>query len=135
MFISLDFERDTPIFAQIVEGIRLAIASGRIELGDKVPSIRELAVCLRVNPNTVAKAYQELERRGILEVRRGMGTFVSPKQIKPNNNSATDLLKAQIDQLISTGLAVGFTIEDMREIFEKRMASRTSSWLAGKTSE
>ena len=77
MFIEIDLNKPVPIFNQIMDGVRLAVATGRIVPGDRIPSIRDLAVELRVNPNTVAKAYQELERSGLVSVKRGMGYFVS----------------------------------------------------------
>src|SRR5689334_21071868 len=65
----------TPIYAQLERAIRVAIATGRLREGDKLPTVRQLAVELRINANTVAKVYGELERAGVLETRRGVGTF------------------------------------------------------------
>ena len=75
--IFIDPDDETPIYAQIERGIRAAIASGRLHLGDQLPTVRQLAVDLRVNANTVARVYAELERAGVLETRRGVGSFVS----------------------------------------------------------
>jgi GntR family transcriptional regulator len=74
---SLDTDADIPIYRQIIRQIEYAILSGRALPGDKLPTIRSLAVALRINPNTIAKAYGELEIRGVLATQVGRGTFVS----------------------------------------------------------
>ena len=71
----IDFSQ--PLYEQILDQIRSSIAKGEIELGEKIPSVRELAQELKINPNTVMRAYQELERDGLTEKRRGQGTFVT----------------------------------------------------------
>jgi GntR family transcriptional regulator len=72
----IDATDPTPLYAQLERAIRVAIASGRLRTGNQLPTVRQLAVDLRVNANTVAKVYGELERAGVLETRRGVGTFV-----------------------------------------------------------
>ena len=75
--ISIDANDRTPIYAQLERGIRVAIATGRLRPGDQLPTVRQLAVDLRVNANTVAKVYLTLEREGVLVTRRGVGTFIA----------------------------------------------------------
>ena len=75
--IRLDSTDSSPIYVQIDRGIRAAIATGRLPKGAQLPTVREMAVALRVNANTVAKVYSELERQGVVETRRGVGTFVA----------------------------------------------------------
>src|SRR5213080_2587112 len=75
--VSVDARDATPIYAQLERGLRAAVATGRLRAGDQLPTVRELAVALRVNANTVARVYAELERAGVLETRRGVGSFVS----------------------------------------------------------
>jgi GntR family transcriptional regulator len=72
----IDPSDPTPLYAQLERAIRVSIATGRLRPGDKLPTVRQLAVDLRINANTVAKVYGELERAGVLETRRGVGTFV-----------------------------------------------------------
>src|SRR5881394_2364943 len=74
--VSIDAGDRTPIYAQLDRALRAAIASGRLQPGDQLPTVRELAVDLRINANTAAKVYGELERAGVLETRRGVGTFI-----------------------------------------------------------
>jgi GntR family transcriptional regulator len=73
---NIDARDPTPLHAQLGRAIRFAIATGRLAVGDRLPTVRQLAVDLRINANTVAKVYTELERTGIVETRRGVGTFV-----------------------------------------------------------
>ena len=77
MFLKLDFKSGTPIYLQIMDQLKLQIASGKLSIGDRCPTVRRMATELRINPNTVAKAYRELEREGILEGRPGQGSFVT----------------------------------------------------------
>src|SRR6185312_13714065 len=78
MLISLDPQYTTPIYIQIVDEVRRALVLGTLAPDGPLPSVRDLAVKLRVNPNTVSQAYRELERQGMVYVRRGQGTYASP---------------------------------------------------------
>lgn len=79
MWLHLDPASGTPIYRQIADQVRQAVASGVLRTGDRLPSVREMAVDLAINPNTVAKAYQELEREGVIETPRGRGSFVADR--------------------------------------------------------
>src|SRR5215217_6519734 len=83
---SLSPSHPMPLYAQLTRAIRFAIATGRLRVGEQLPTVRQLAVELRVNANTVAKVYAELERSGILETRRGVGTFVCARHFEAKNN-------------------------------------------------
>jgi GntR family transcriptional regulator len=76
MKLKLDHHSDIPIYRQMIDAIVAAIESGEIEVGDKLPSIRELSAQLRINPNTTAKVYREMELRGYVESRAGSGCFI-----------------------------------------------------------
>ena len=93
---TLDPANGTPIYRQIIQQIEYAILSGRIKSGDKLPTIRSLAVDLKTNPNTIARAYSELEIRGILETQVGSGTYISEKKPAAEDNS----LKRKIHEVI-----------------------------------
>lgn len=121
MFLTIDPNRPLPLFSQIMEGIRLAIATGRVGSGDRIPSIRELAVELRVNPNTVAKAYQELERQGVVEAKRGAGYYVTGSDSQAGQRERRTLLKARIDELLSTALELGFSPDEFKKAIQKRI--------------
>src|SRR5207247_10255671 len=75
----IDANHPTPLYAQLERSIRFAIATGKLRIGDQLPTVRQLAVDLRINANTVAKAYADLERAGVLETRSGVGTIVSAR--------------------------------------------------------
>src|SRR4029079_16971701 len=94
---ALDEGDKTPVYAQLERGIRSAIASGRLNVGDQLPTVRQLAVELRVNANTVAKVYAFLERSGILETRRGVGTFVAARTHAPQEE---ELRRAELNRLV-----------------------------------
>ncbi|HYF91869.1 MAG TPA: GntR family transcriptional regulator [Symbiobacteriaceae bacterium] len=79
MWYHIDPSSGTPIYRQLVDQVRQAVASGVLRAGDKLPSVRDLAIELAVNPNTIAKAYQELERENVIETPRGKGSFVADR--------------------------------------------------------
>jgi len=103
---TLDTENGAPIYRQIIQQIEYAILSGRLQPGDRLPTIRSLAVELKTNPNTIAKAYNELEIRGILATQVGSGTYISDK--KPVIEE--DSLKRKISEV------AGRFIQEMRDL-------------------
>ncbi len=115
--ISLD--DPTPLYAQLERAIRFAIATERLRVGEQLPTVRQLAVDLKINANTVARVYAELERAGILETRRGVGTFVRMRQ------SAADLrsmrsdrereLRAFVDRILANAAGLGFSLDELIE--------------------
>lgn len=114
--VSVDSRDRTPIYAQLDRALRAAIATGRPAAGDQLPTVRQLAVELSVNANTVARVYAELERAGILETRRGVGTFVSatPAQAHPPKQHERRL-RTFITRLLADASAAGFTLDDILE--------------------
>ena len=105
----LNFQLDLskPLYEQILQQIRYAVARKDLELGTKLPSVRELAQQLKVNPNTVMRAYQDLDRDGLIETRRGQGTFITTKPQKIQrirDNLATDAVKSFIDIMQELGI-------------------------------
>ena len=112
--LSVDPRDATPIYAQLERGLRAAIATSRLRPGDQLPTVRELAVDLRVNANTVARVYSELERAGVIETKRGVGSFVSatPAQAHPPRERERRL-RAFITRLLADAETAGFTIDDV----------------------
>lgn len=113
--VSIDPRDPTPIYAQLERGLRAAIASGRLAPGDQLPTVRQLAVDLRVNANTVARVYGELERAGVLETRRGVGSFISAAgraDARPAGEKARRL-KAFVTKVLADADAAGFTRDDV----------------------
>jgi GntR family transcriptional regulator len=112
--VSIDPRDATPLYAQLERALRAAIAAGRLRPGDQLPTVRELAVELQINANTVARVYAELERADVLETRRGVGSFVAatPAHARPPVEHQRRL-RAFITRLIGDAAAAGFTIDDV----------------------
>ncbi|OFV93584.1 MAG: hypothetical protein A3G76_16245 [Acidobacteria bacterium RIFCSPLOWO2_12_FULL_65_11] len=112
--VSIDPRDRTPIYAQLERGLRAAIAAGRLHPGEQLPTVRELAVELRVNANTVGRVYAELERAGVLETRRGVGSFVSatPAQARPPREHERRR-RAFVTRLLADTAAAGFTLDEI----------------------
>ena len=105
----------TPLHAQLERSIRVSIASGRLRPGDQLPTVRQLAVALRINANTVAKVYTHLERSRVLETRRGVGTFVVDAPDSSDNQKARDAeLRAIVMRALADASARGFSASDLR---------------------
>ena len=110
-----------PLYAQLTRAIRFAIATGRLRVGEQLPTVRQLAVELRVNANTVAKVYAELERSGILETRRGVGTFVSARHLATSHRDEHEKhLTELVDQFLEEAGAMGFSLDDLLDQLQSR---------------
>ncbi len=120
MFLPIDPDRPLPLFAQIMEGVRLAIATGRLKSGDRIPSVRDMAVETRVNPNTVLRAYMELERAGVIETKRGLGYYVtSSLNGTLADKERRELLDRRVEELLTSALALGFSPEEVKESIDR----------------
>ena len=112
---AVDADDAMPLHAQLERSIRAAIASGRLRSGDQLPTVRQLAVELRINANTVAKVYTHLERAGVLETRRGVGTFVVDAPHSTGNQRAREAeLRAIVMRALTEASARGFSASDIR---------------------
>ena len=103
-----------PLYAQLTRAIQFAIATGRLRIGEQLPTVRQLAVDLRVNANTVAKVYAELERSGVLETRRGVGTFVCARHFEARSQQDQQQVLAElVDRFVEEAEAMGFLVDDL----------------------
>ena len=119
--VTIDPRDATPIYAQLERGFRAAIASGRLRSGDQLPTVRQLAVDLQVNANTVARVYGELERDGVLETRRGVGSFVSATPGAARSaGEHTKRLRAFVTRVLADASAAGFTRDEVAGELEAR---------------
>ena len=117
----VDANHPTPLYAQLERSIRFAIATGKLRIGDQLPTVRQLAVDLRINANTVAKVYAELERAGVLETRRGVGTFVSARPNEAASRRDRERhLRELTEHFIAETQTRGFSIDDVIDHLEKR---------------
>lgn len=110
---SLDPTSGVPYYKQIILQIEMAIADGRLKTGDQLPTVRGLAVDLSLNPNTVARAYSELEIRGIVTTQQGSGTFISDKRVELTEVERERVLMELLRQLISKANAYGFSLPEL----------------------
>ena len=110
---SLDATNGVPFYKQIILQVELAIADGRLATGDQLPTVRSLAVDLQVNPNTVARAYSELEIRGIVNTQQGTGTFVSDKKVALSDVEREKILAEMTRTFISNSASYGFSLQEI----------------------
>lgn len=125
MWFHVDPSSGVPIYLQIVNQVKRATASGLFKEGDQMPSVRELAMELTVNPNTIAKAYQELERDGIIKTVRGIGTFVAASEVKILPEERVKTLLGAIDRVLIEAHHLGFSGDEVKKLFEDRIKEWT----------
>lgn len=111
----LDLHSGVPVYRQIIDQVRGGIASGSLNVGDQLPTMRQLAVDLSINPNTVARAYRELELGGVLETHQGTGTFISAQEIRSGDEERSRQLAQIVADSVARAGAIGFTVEDLVE--------------------
>ena len=118
--IQLDMKSGVPFYRQIIDQVKSAIATGEVAPGDRLPTVRQLAVDCSINPNTVSRAYTELELTGLVETQMGSGTFVGQRPVKQDDVER----RRQLDQLCQEFLArvsgYGFTLDDVLENLAQR---------------
>jgi GntR family transcriptional regulator len=125
-FIRLDSTDSSPIYVQIDRGIRAAVATGRLAKGAQLPTVRELAVALRVNANTVAKVYSELERLGVVETRRGVGTFVAEAPpAHPQERVSRQALRDFAARVLEDAAARGFSRDEFMAQLDAQLKEET----------
>jgi GntR family transcriptional regulator len=123
--LSLNPAHPMPLYAQLTRAIQFAIATGRLRIGEQLPTVRQLAVELRVNANTVAKVYAELEREGVLETRRGVGTFVGARHFHTRSRQdQKEHLRELTDRFVEEASALGFSVDDLLQQLQGRRKRR-----------
>jgi GntR family transcriptional regulator len=120
----LDLHTGVPVYRQIVDQVRGGIASGALAAGYQLPTVRQMAVDLEINPNTVARAYRELDLGGLLETQQGTGTFISAKNLaRPDAERERQLSQIVADCVARAG-AAGFTVAELQEELRQWEAPR-----------
>jgi GntR family transcriptional regulator len=109
----LDLKSGVPVYRQIIDQVLGALASGRVSGGTQLPTVRQVAVDLSINPNTVVRAYRELEIRGIVSTQQGIGTFITPNRIEPDEAERQRLLSGLVGEFMARAGAVGFSADDV----------------------
>jgi len=120
----MEFEIDTrsgvPLYRQIIEQVKFAIASGGVQAGEQLPTVRQLSVDLSINPNTVIRAYRELEIEGVIESHQGSGTFVSNHKPEIDQLEKQRMLDQILTDLMARASTYGFTLEEVAEALRRR---------------
>jgi GntR family transcriptional regulator len=111
----LDEPSGVPVYRQIIDQVMGGLASGRLRVGDQLPTVRQVAVDLEINPNTVVRAYRELEIRGVLETQQGTGTFIAQHEVKQDEVERRRRLAQLVAEFVSRAGSAGFTIKELKE--------------------
>lgn len=130
MRIEVDPKAPTPPSEQIADQVRFAVAGGRLAVGDKLPSVRGLAAQALVNPNTVARAYRELEREGTVETRPGSGVYVAPGATARCRKDTRDVLEERLGRATLEALAAGLTPDQIERLVAQLLRGATQEVLA-----
>ena len=118
--IKLDLKSGVPFYRQVIDHVKAAIATESLSPGDRLPTVRQLAVDLSINPNTVSRAYTELELTGLVETQMGSGTFVGSRKVKPNDVEQRRMLDQLCQEFLSRASTLGFTLDDVLQNLEQR---------------
>ena len=113
MPISIDHKSGVPLYRQIIESVRFAIARGELTPGDRLPTVRQLAVDLEVNPNTVIRAYREMELGGVLDTQQGSGTYVTDDRPEIDALERSRMLDQILTELLARASGYGFTLDEV----------------------
>ncbi|MFZ0732987.1 MAG: GntR family transcriptional regulator [Candidatus Sulfotelmatobacter sp.] len=110
---AIDLHTGVPVYRQLIDQVRGGIAAGSLTSGDQLPTVRQLAVDLEINPNTVMRAYRELELGGLLETHQGTGTFISNKKLEKKSAERERQLGQMVSDFAARAGAAGFTLEEL----------------------
>lgn len=116
----LDNSSGVPVYRQLIDQVQAGIATGVLGLGHQLPTVRQVAVDLAINPNTVMRAYRELEIRGVLDTQQGTGTFIAAQQPQIDGDDRTRRLDQLIDDFVARAGSGGFTLEEILQALKER---------------
>jgi GntR family transcriptional regulator len=117
---AIDSQSGVPFYRQIIEQVKFAISRGDLQPGDQLPTVRQLAVDLSINPNTVIRAYRQLEIESVLETQQGSGTFVGRQKPQIDPPERQRMLDQILTELLARGSNYGFTLDDMLDGLRQR---------------
>jgi GntR family transcriptional regulator len=126
MDITINLVDGVPIYRQIINQVKYLVASGLLQPGEELPPIRTLALQLKVTPNTIVKAYDELENSGVVHKRQGSGTFVSEERPRLAHRERQRIIDQRIDALLAEAHQLNFTVDDILRMLRERRASMKS---------
>ncbi|MGD0061754.1 MAG: GntR family transcriptional regulator [Verrucomicrobiia bacterium] len=111
----LDLHSGVPVYRQIIDQVLAGMASGRLAVGSQLPTVRQVAVDLAINPNTVVRAYRELEIRGMLETQQGTGTFIAQREVQQDDVERRRRLAQLVSEFVARAGSAGFTVDELKE--------------------
>jgi GntR family transcriptional regulator len=117
----LDPHSGVPVYRQIIDQVQAGLAAGLLARGDQLPTVRQVAVDLEINPNTVLRAYRELEIRGVLDTHQGTGTFVSDRSAPEDEVERARKLEQLVSDVVARAGAGGFTLREVTEALQQRL--------------
>ena len=109
----LDAHSGVPVYRQLIDQVQAAVASGFLSAGDQLPTVRQVAVDLAINPNTVLRSYREMEIRGLLDTQQGTGTFVADRKVEYSRDERDRQLGQLVGEFVSRAGAAGFTLKQL----------------------
>jgi GntR family transcriptional regulator len=115
----LDGHSGVPVYRQLIDQVQAAVASGALASGDQLPTVRQVAVDLAINPNTVSRAYREMEIRGMLDTQQGTGTFVADRKIEFSKDERERMLGQLVGEFVSRAGAAGFTLKQLMKALKE----------------
>lgn len=121
----LDARSGVPVYRQIMDQVLGSIAAGRLVDGDQLPTVRQLAVDLQINPNTVIRAYRELEIRGFLDTQQGSGTFITPQRVTQDDEERRRKLDMIVSDCVARAGAEGFTVKQVLDRLAEQKGKRS----------
>jgi len=132
--LKVDESAPIPIYAQIVQGIRREILQGVYGPDHRLPSIRDLATELKVNPNTIAKAYQEMETKGVIYFKRGQGAFVAPRTEEERMKEATTEIMKLFKEILTIAASMSLSNQQLQKLLSEMINDKTHGYKSGKES-
>ena len=109
----LDAHSGVPVYRQLIDQVQAAVASGALAAADQLPTVRQVAVDLAINPNTVSRAYREMEIRGLLDTQQGTGTFIADRKVEYSKDERDRQLAQLVGEFVSRAGAAGFTLKQL----------------------
>lgn len=128
MPLNIDPRSNIPVYQQIVDAIKSAAARGIYNPGDRIPTVREMAAQLTINPNTIAKAYQKLEQEGVIVTMRSRGTFIAERHNEPDKQRVKKLLKPALERLRVEAFHLGMEGEELKQLVLETLAEWEKEW-------
>ena len=116
----LDMHSGVPVYRQIIDQVQAALAAGTLNVGDQLPTVRQVSVDLAINPNTVMRAYREMEIRGITETQQGTGTFITQRKVPRSTADQERRLQQLVSEFVARAGAGGFTLAELINALKER---------------